>query len=322
MQQATPSVLAIFVSFNPDIEVLRANLETLIEQGCDCYVVDNGSQHTQELAELAQLSHLAHLAHLAHFGERLKSVSIDLQASNLGLGAAQNLGIKVAQTKGYDYCILFDQDSRADPEMVTTLISAHKTKSTANSVAAVGPIYRNQENGSESVFVRFGALKFQRVSSQDADEDGCIETDFLISSGSLFRVDVFEKVGLMDETLFIDHVDTEWFLRAHALGLRSFGVARAQMSHALGEATHAVKLGSRQRNVPQHKPFRYYYIFRNSIALYKRGGLSWKWKWNDLQRLLMIFVMFGLCTAPRRKNLAMMVQGSWHGLIGKMGPKR
>ncbi|END16895.1 putative rhamnosyltransferase domain protein, partial [Escherichia coli P0301867.8] len=35
-----------------------------------------------------------------------------------------------------------------------------------------------------------------------------------MSSGSLTKVDVFKKIGLFDEDLFIDYVDYEWGWRA------------------------------------------------------------------------------------------------------------
>ncbi len=246
-------------------------------------------------------------------------VTLDRQPRNRGLGAAQNIGIRAARVGGYDYVLLFDQDSCPNPGMVAALLHAHQQKAQTSSVAAVGPVYANRQGETESFFVRFGALKFKRVYKSQADGDGCIAADFLISSGSLFSIDVFDKVGLLDETLFIDHVDTEWFLRARALGYHSFGVAAASMRHALGESTHRISLGGRVRNVPQHKPFRYYYIFRNSVLLYKRGGVSVLWKWNDVQRLLQIFVMFAVLRAPRVANLRMMAKGVLHGLIGRSG---
>jgi rhamnosyltransferase len=141
----------------------------------------------------------------------------------------------------------------------------------------------------------------------------------------LIALSAIDDIGLMDEGLFIDHVDTEWFLRAKSKGYQAFGVCGAVMQHGLGEQTHQVSLltargRGRQRNVPQHKPFRYYYIFRNSILLYKRNYASGLWKWNDSQRLLMIAVMFGVFKAPRWKNLKMMYKGLIDGAKGVSGP--
>ena len=294
-------VLAVFVTYNPDNAVLAENIKSVLDQGCDCYVVDNASAFPLALKPNPE------------------RVTVDLQATNLGLGSAQNIGLRAAQNGNYDYAILFDQDSLPDSNMIESLLRAHKKKSQSAKVAAVGPVYRNAQNGTESFFVKFGYLKFKRAYKAEADEHGCIDADFLISSGSLCRVEALNHIGLMDESLFIDHVDTEWFLRSRALGYQSFGVADAMMGHELGEDTHQVSLGGRKRNVPQHKPFRYYYIFRNSVLLYKRRGTSWLWKWNDLQRLVLIAVMFGVFKAPRLSNLSMMLKGAWHGIIGRSG---
>lgn len=295
------SVLAIFVAYNPDFGLLSDTVQSVLEQGCDCYIVDNASKPALQLAFDAS------------------RVTVDYQQQNLGLGAAQNIGIRAAQSAGYEYVILFDQDSCPNVGMIAALLRAYQQKARLMKVAAVGPVYANPQGASESFFIRFGALKFQRVYKSQADELGCISADFLISSGSLVSTAIFDEVGLLDETLFIDHVDTEWFLRARALGYHSFGVAEASMRHALGESTHTIKFAGRERTVPQHKPFRYYYIFRNSVLLYRRHGLSGLWKWNDIQRLMQIFFMFAVLRPPRLANFRMMAKGVLHGLLGRSG---
>lgn len=295
-------MLAVVVTFNPDIEALCNSLALLAEQGCRVLIVDNCSDNQTDL----QLS--------------LEAASADIQVLlnqvNSGLGAAHNQGLAYANEHGFSYVLVLDQDSQPLPEMVPQLLGAHQTLSQTHKVSAVGACYLNANNQSESFFVRFGVLKFQR---EYAKNNAIVEADFLISSGSLFSVDALNDIGGMDESLFIDHVDTEWFLRARHKGFKAFGVGAARMQHALGEATHTINMAGRQRNVPQHKPFRYYYIFRNSVALYKRSYTSWLWKWNDVQRLGMIFIMFGCLKAPRWQNMRMMLLGAWHGLIGKSG---
>ncbi|MBL4671928.1 MAG: glycosyltransferase family 2 protein [Arenicella sp.] len=300
-------VLAVVVSYNPDGGMLSAALQELLKQGCDVAVIDNGSNNLNDVEDL--ISAIA--------SDKLVLLS---QSSNRGLGAAHNIGIKQAKAGDYNYLLIMDQDSLPLEGMVDKLVVAHKAKSLVAQVSAVGVSYLNVDNGSESFFVRFGALKFARHYCRDKDSDGCIEADFLISSGSLISVQAIESIGEMDEGLFIDHVDTEWFLRARHKGYMAYGACDAVMRHGLGENTHTVSFGGRQRNVPQHKSFRYYYIFRNSIILYKRGYTSGLWKWNDIQRLAMIGVMFGLVKTPRRANAAMMLKGIWHGLLGRQGP--
>jgi rhamnosyltransferase len=298
-------VLAIVVTYNPNLDALSRTLSALTGQHADVLVVDNGSTNNAEVN--------------ASLAASTNTTCLNLGA-NLGIGAAHNAGIRQARTAGYEYVLLMDQDSIPLDNMVQTLVDAHRAKSVHQKLSAVGVTYLNADNGSESFFVRFGWLKFQRHYCAERDDDGCVAADFLISSGSLIALSTLDAVGDMDEGLFIDHVDTEWFLRARQQGYQAYGVCDAVMQHGLGEQTHRVTLGRRQRNVPQHKPFRYYYIFRNSVLLYRRAYASGVWKWNDLQRLAMIAVMFGVLKSPRRANLSMMLRGFWHGIRGITGP--
>jgi rhamnosyltransferase len=300
-------VLAVVVTYNPDCGQLNVALNELLGQGCNIVVIDNGSNNLSGVQGACAAIDSDNLVLLPQY-------------SNVGLGAAHNIGIAEAIAGAFDYLLIMDQDSLPLTAIVENLVFAHKAKSLVSKVSAVGVSYLNVDNGSESFFVRFGRLKFSRHYCRDKDADGCIEADFLISSGSLISLQALESIGQMDEGLFIDHVDTEWFLRAKHEGYVAYGVCNALMQHGLGENTHTVSLGGRQRNVPQHKSFRYYYIFRNSILLYKRRYASGLWKWNDIQRLVMISVMFGLFKAPRRANALMMLKGIWHGIVGKQGP--
>ena len=299
-------VLAVIVCYNPEPAALEKTLEALQEQSVDCAVIDNASINRKQV-ETA----------IAGF----TNTQLEGLAQNHGLAYAHNRGIEIAKNGDFTHVLLMDQDSVPLPGMVDRLVEVSIQQSATNKVSAVGAHY-NLENSSgrngESFFVRFGALKFQRHYCSQND-DAFVKADFLISSGSLISLQAIDEIGPMEQDLFIDHIDTEWFLRARDMGYTAFGVCGASMQHALGEQTHQINLAGRRRRVPQHKPFRYYYIFRNSINLYKRGYVSALWKWNDLQRLSLIFILYGFVKAPRLANLSMMLKGVWHGLVGRSG---
>lgn len=69
----------------------------------------------------------------------------------------------------------------------------------------------------------------------------------------------------MDETLFIDYVDTEWCLRMHAHGYNVYITPNVVMKHEIGDA-HIQLLGV---VVPVHSPWRRYYRVRNGFYLFK-----------------------------------------------------
>ena len=123
----------------------------------------------------------------------------------------------------------------------------------------------------------------------------------------------------MDEKLFIDHVDTDWFLRAKSLGWRSYGICGALMEHTLGEQTLRIWWG-RWRYIPRHQPFRYYYIYRNSLLLYRRKYLDQSCKQADIIRLIVMFLIFSLFGNQKLDNLRMTLRGIKDGISGKTGP--
>jgi GT2 family glycosyltransferase len=79
-------------------------------------------------------------------------------------------------------------------------------------VGAVGPAYLDEKTGCYSKVIRFGRLFSKSINIRPNDDEP-IQADFLIASGSLIRVSVFNKIGLMREDLFIDGVDVEGGVR-------------------------------------------------------------------------------------------------------------
>lgn len=298
-------VAAVLVTYNPDLEVLDASVEAVADQVSAVFIVDNGSVNicSDWLNRLKE-----RLAGRLHFLP---------QSINLGIGAGHNIGIRQAQEHGCAFVLLLDQDSQVSPDMVARLrLSYIKLSEGGILVGALGPRYRDSDNGALSQFVRVGFLGFTLLSCDSVNS--VVEADFLVSSGSLLSVSTIESVGLMDESLFIDHVDTEWCFRAKAKGFHLFGVCDAVMTHTLGEQRKEIWF-LRRRNVPFHSPYRYYYIFRNSISLYHRPYMPLSWKLADIARCLKMIIFFGL-TAPNRFDcLRMMVRGIVDGLKGISG---
>jgi len=134
----------------------------------------------------------------------------------------------------------------------------------------------------------------------------------------MISVQTLSDVGKMDASLFIDHVDTEWFLRARSKGYTAYGVCNAIMSHKLGEGSFRIWIG-RWRGLPRHTPIRYYYIVRNSILLYKRRYAPIRWIMGDLVRLVVILIFYTALQAPRWRRLKMIGKGLIDGLIGRGG---
>jgi rhamnosyltransferase len=290
------SVCAIVVTYGPDnarlaqvMSALRGSVQTIV-------VVDNASADLDE----------------ARLREAFPALVVKRLDSNKGIATAQNEGVALARQTKCRYVLFLDQDSLPQPGMVSRLRQAfERLQAAGEQVACVGPQVRLPQSPKLSGFHRLGwlGLRAQPCPSESA----AVECDFLLSSGSLVPLEVIDKVGGMEEALFIDQVDTEWCLRARSMGYRVFGACGAILEHRLGEAYYRIWFG-RWRHLPRHKPFRYYYIFRNSLLLFGRAYVSPKWIWFQLQWLGALFLRYGIFSAHRSGELGMMLKGTLHGL--------
>ncbi|MDP2025006.1 glycosyltransferase family 2 protein [Sulfuriferula sp.] len=290
-----PSVVAVVVTYQPALEVLKQLLDALVPQVTSVVVVDNGS-HSDLAAWNSERD--TRVVELLRLGE------------NRGIAAAQNAGIQWARNRGARFVLLMDQDSIPAPDMVEKLVS---TISEQDSPATAGPRYLDERQDNPPPFIRVRGLRLERcICSTKAS---VVPVDYLISSGCLIPMPVLDKVGGMRDDFFIDYVDIEWGLRARHYGFQSYGVCSAHMQHSLGD--HPIKLFS--KNIPLHSPLRHYYHFRNAVLLYKEPWVPLNWKLVDGWRLCLKYVFYSLFAKPRMAHWRMMTLGVWHGLIGRSG---
>ncbi len=294
-------ISAVVVSYHPNIKRLAQLLKTLSQQVESIILVDNGS----DLSECDK----------SYLFQGINGHLIALN-DNYGLGVAINFGLKEARLMSASFVLLMDQDSVPKQGMVDSLLDCYESLSAKELVGAIGPRFVDAKNAHISSHVNFQYWHVGRTPCRDTVNP--VLADFVITSGSLIPLSVIDDVGVMDESLFIDHVDTEWILRAKSKGYKIFGDCNALLEHELGEYRKRIWL-FRWRDVPVHKPFRYYYIFRNSVLLYKRDQIPLAWKRVDIIRLVQIFG-FTLIFGPNRVHkIHMMFSGLRDGIRGETG---
>lgn len=233
---------SVIVAYFPDRSRLNTLVSHLLAQDTEVIVYDNGG--ARECADKREQVHIV--------GE----------GNNVGIATALNESIAFAISKGADYIVTFDQDSEPPDGMIPAL---HRRLAQYGNqdVVAVGPVCYDVRNGPFTwpVFApsRFG---FKRINPDEHSEP--IPSVFLITSGMLFSADGYRNVGSFDDSLFIDHVDTAWGLRANAMGKKLLTCPEARMKHELSRSAPRYFLG---RLVLDYPPIRRYYTARNSVRL-------------------------------------------------------
>ncbi|MGD0470959.1 MAG: glycosyltransferase family 2 protein [Terriglobales bacterium] len=294
-------IAAIVVLFHPDLKMIKRVLLSLVGQVDRIFAVDNTPGTSPEVLKLIKTCDLA--THIP-LGE------------NRGIATALNIGIRRSLDAGSSHVLLLDQDSIVSPGMVDALITAEAALVQAGvKVAAIGPLYIEKRTATRSYALRYGWFHVKKVRVDPAMTEP-VETDWLITSGSLIRASVLREVGLMRDELFIDWVDAEWGLRSRRRGFKSFIAASALMEHSVGDASlsvlgHTINFHSLNRNC---------YIVRNATYMLRPKDLGWRWVTAMILRIPKHITVHSWYSQQRLKTLAKLVGAATAGARGSVGP--
>lgn len=305
--KAEQMVGAVVVTYQPDAAQLTRLLDALTPQVDAAVVVDNGSSNQREVHQLAG---------------QFKAAFIGLE-QNLGIAAAQNVGIRWVVASGATHVLLSDQDSVPEVDMVQNLLDC-LAENDPQTVGAVGPVPVDERgaSGASAGEVRSDALVYSDTTwgpkrREIPGPEDVMAVPFVLASGCLIPVPVLERVGLMHEGLFIDHVDLAWCLRAGEFGYRFLVCGNATLTHDLGE-DKAVLPGGREVHV--QSPARNYYMVRNTLLLLRAPFMRGKWKAGYLSYLAKYLGFYTLMSAIQPHRFPLLVRGLRDGILGRTGP--
>ncbi|MEW8693556.1 MAG: glycosyltransferase family 2 protein [Candidatus Thiodiazotropha endolucinida] len=252
------NIVAVTVTYNVGSEFENA-LRSYLDQVSQVIIVDNSSD--ADARELLP-------AIVSSAGDR---VTLIQNGQNLGLGMAQNIGIRTALDADATWLLMMDDDSRAAPDMVSTLLQTAQRQ--APEVAILAPRYDEQGVTREARYVTAprGAYGNPRFTIQDFSNKSILPHLYIaISSGSLIRASLFREIGLIRESFDIDYLDVDFCLRALRGGYRIVAVADAVLYHQLGAQSEHRFLG-RRFLAWNHSATRRYTIYRNRTRIWREN---------------------------------------------------
>jgi rhamnosyltransferase len=282
---AAQSICAVVVTYNPPPS-FAGNIEAVAAQVGGVVVVDNGSARETE-------------HHLQKLEARLKCKVIR-NGQNLGIAAALNLGVNYALEAGFDWVCTFDQDSRVSEEFFCLMAQTYQQTADPEKVAVITPRYVDRESGIP--------LRLRRAG------DKILTT---LTSGSMIPSSAIRKLGLFEESLYIDAVDTEFCLRARRGGMLIVQ-SPAVLWHSLGRTTYHRLLGLRF-GTTNHSPGRQYYITRNRMRLLSRYAADWPWFWREVRGMIFDDAKIVLVESDKWRKFRAMAAGVADALRGKVG---
>jgi rhamnosyltransferase len=282
-------VYGVMSTYNPSYDVLnriKSNTKDLQK----LYIIDDGSLDSKILNQI----------------ENAK-VEVIRHKQNLGIANALNTGARLALDDGAGWIVFLDQDTTLGPNFVPKLskIFLDSSKSTF-----LGILLADLVNESPAIPGHYSPEGIGIV------EEG-------IQSGMMVSAECLEDIGFLDESLFIDCVDTEFCLRAVDSGWR-VGIATGSMiEHTIG--TNEIfspffKMKTTPTFFQYHKPFRQYYIVRNNTDLCLRNLFKRpKWVLSVARREFSTVIIPIIGGPTKFRSLIASLIGLFHGLIRKRG---
>lgn len=237
------------------LEICLASLTKQTFKNFEIIVVDNGSTDDS-------------VSFIEKFYPQTKLIKLP---TNLGFAAAVNKGIKASFGK---YVILLNNDTKADKRCLEYLVKiADKHKDVGMVASKMLQFYQPDliDSAGDYIDAAGHANNIGRGEKDCAlfNKEGYV---FLVNGGgSLFKMEVFEKVGLLDEDYFAYFEDVDIGLRAQLQGFKAYYQPKAIIWH-IHKAT-----SNRNKALTQYLQFRN--MTMTIIKDFPRSLLLTDWNW-------------------------------------------
>lgn len=227
----------VVVLYNPGMEIIK-NIQSYIHSLTKLYVIDNSDDSKFDCEYVVN-----------SISNKVQYVGLE---DNKGIATALNIGCRLAQQNGADWVLTMDQDSFYDELALDTQIKELSLLLTS---------------GQKKIGIFSSNHKIEGYSKPSAKEV-ISEQQFVITSGNLVSLSVFDAVGGFKDDMFIDEVDIEFCYRVTGKGYKIFVANSSILNHFLGE-TRSHRVFFLNVMCSHHPYVRRYYITRNRLYMTK-----------------------------------------------------
>lgn len=237
-------------------------------------------------------------------------------ANRGGLAGAYNVAIRWLESHApaMQYVAFIDDDSNASVLAAflsdTSVVATLARKDTA----AVAPAHRERATGSRAKHLVLSRWRWRYL---EREARGLRQVAFVINSMAVWRMEALQQIGAYNEWLGIDHVDTEYCLRASRLGLAVYLHGDFEFAQSIGQR-YPYRLLGRVFQSGGHSSNRRYLIARSLCRLFR----VWFAREPAFAALCMArlgYELLGIVVAERERpsKLSALGRGALAGLLSR-----
>lgn len=193
------------------------------------------------------------------FGPSLKIIETE---SNLGFAGGTNLGIRHALDSQVSWLFLLNNDTVVEPGMFSELAKAVHDTPKYGIVAPLIFYYDAPEiiwsAGDRLILGTMATRNSYHKKHKPEGLPTILDVDFVTGSGMLVRREVFEKIGLLDTSLFMYAEEVDFIWRARLAGYQVGCVTNAHLLHKVSLSAN------------RDRPKQRYLRIRNQIYFYRK----------------------------------------------------
>ena len=203
-----------------------------------------------------------------------KIKKIDIQVienkKNIGVAAANNMGIKLALDQGYQKVLLSNNDIVFDKNIIGDLVNFSKNQS--SSISSLKIMY---EHDKDKIWYCGGFFNFTKglvpehlgIGQPDFGQYNHLKySDYAPTCFVLFDSKVFSEIGFMDEAYFVYFDDTDFFYRVKKNGNFKLLVnQKIKIFHKVGSLTSTSDAKGKKSNffISQNIQNHFYFLKKN-----------------------------------------------------------
>ena len=287
---------AILIAFNPNIKTFIDLCNSILLSNVNLIIVNNGSSIQLKDDQFV-----------------LNNYKVINQKNNSGIANAQNIGIDYAlKNKNHEFFFFFDHDSSLSEDFFVNIREEYHSN---REFDVMCPIVLDRSSKAEypSLLInKLGVTK--KIYGKNARN--ILKISLGISSGMSARRNAIELVGKFKDEMFIDHVDTEWFLRARYTGFNIGLTNKAKIYHSIGEKSFS----KATLNIHQHNNYRTYYQLRNTLLLRNYSYVPKIFLISQFLRLILHKSFYIFFSENKIEYLRYIYMAIYDGILMNSGP--